>query len=87
MFSHKFLLNKLFLLFRTRPHDTVTWHHFSERDPPLPDPNGSLSKVFDREIEAANEEVTSGGVESLDTYTANDKRPAKNSSLAMRLYR
>ena len=30
------------------------------KDPPLPDPNGSLSKVVDRgAIEAANEEVTS----------------------------
>ena len=81
------MLNKLFLLFHTRPHDTVTWHHFSERDPPLPDLNDSLSKVVDREIEAANEEVTSGGVESPGAYTANDKCPAKNSSLAMRLYR
>ena len=30
------------------------------KDPPLPDPNGSLSKVIEREaIEAANQEVTS----------------------------
>ena len=52
-------MNKLFLLFRTRPHDTATWHHLSERDPPPPDLNGSLSKVVDCEIEAANDEVTS----------------------------